>query len=166
MRAHGARHSQRVSGAVFKVSDFEGVFKVSDFAPSKMRSVRFRVVCRVSGCEMSNFRNFEPSEIFEPSPTFATGHFAFRTFCRCETGHFAVSQVRNRTLRSFAGAKPDTPQVSPPDTPPPDTLRECLAAPLGGGIALGERVVLAQPDPSLSYSYPSDLEPSNCPYLG
>ena len=63
----GARHSLRVSGAVFKVSDFEGVFKVSDFAPSKMRSVRFRVVCKVSGCEMSNFRNFEPSENFEPS---------------------------------------------------------------------------------------------------
>ena len=62
-----ARHSLRVSGAVFKVSDFEGVFKVSDFAPSKMRSVRFRVVCKVSGCEMSNFRNFEPSENFEPS---------------------------------------------------------------------------------------------------
>ena len=57
----------RVSGAVFKVSDFEGVFKVSDFAPSKMRSVRFRVVCKVSGCEMSSFRNFEPSKNFEPS---------------------------------------------------------------------------------------------------
>ena len=35
----GARHSLRVSGAVFKVSDFEGVSKLSDFAPSKMRSV-------------------------------------------------------------------------------------------------------------------------------
>ena len=29
-----------------------------------------------------------------------------------------------------------------------------------------ERVVLAQPDPSLSYFYPLDPHPSNCPYLG
>ena len=72
----------------------------------------------------------------------ASGHFAFRTFRRCakpDTSHFAyfevrnwtfrishISQVRNRTLRSFAGAKPDTPQVSPLDTPPPDTLRESV----------------------------------------
>ena len=55
-----------------------------------------------------------------------TSHFAG---AKSDTSHFAyfevrnwtfrishISQVRNRTLRSFAGAKPDTPQVSPPDT--------------------------------------------------
>ena len=39
-----------------------------------------------------------------------------------------AGKLQNIQHRSFAGAKPDTPQVSPPDTPPPDTLRECLAA--------------------------------------
>ena len=94
--AVGARHSQRVSGAVFKVSDFEGVFKVSDFAPSKMRSVRFRVVCKVSGCEMSSFRNFEPSKNFEPSVRIFEPSENFETSARkCRPNARAAGRIMN-----------------------------------------------------------------------
>ena len=49
------------------------------------------------------------------------------------------------------------------------------SAPSGTPIGVGKGWIwlrqnhpfpLAQPDPSLSYSYPLDLNPSDCPYLG
>ena len=45
-----------------------------------------------------------------------TSHFAYFEVRNWTFRISHISQVRNRTLRSFAGAKPDTPQVSPPDT--------------------------------------------------
>ena len=109
--------SLRVSGAVFKVSDFEGVFKVSDFAPSKMRSVRFRVVCKVSGCEMSSFRNFEPSKnfepsvrIFEPSENFETSARKCRTF-RANFRSFACIHVVTRISHSFSAREISRPRT-------------------------------------------------------
>eukprot|EP01044_Picomonas_judraskeda_P001762 COSAG03_NODE_111_length_12507_cov_28.124355_9_plen_221_part_00 len=56
-----------------------------------------------------------------------TGHFTFRIFRRFETGHFAF---RICETGHFAFRRCETGHFAfrSPDTPPPDTLGECLAA--------------------------------------
>ena len=96
--------------------------------PSREFPYQFRLV------EDSPLKAMFSHSFFSPYPT---NSYSNRTFCisKVRNRTFRISQVRNQTLR-ISQVRNRTLRISHPDTPPPDTLRECLAARVSGGGGL------------------------------